>query len=63
MTVVAAEAVWAEVVAKAAFVAGTTGGAATVVASGTAGLLVDDDRGVRRIGPLAAYERDGRCPR
>lgn len=62
VTVVAAEAVWAEVVAKAAFVAGPIGGAATVVASGAAGLLVDDDRRVQRVGSLELYECEWRFP-
>lgn len=55
VTVVAAEAVWAEVVAKAAFVGGPDVGTSLIASSGAAGILVEDDHRVRRVGPVGRY--------
>ena len=54
VTVVAAEAAWAEVLAKAAFVAGAAEGVELLTASGAEGLLVRDDGAVHE---TAGFER------
>lgn len=57
-TVVAADATWAEIFAKAALVAGRQEGAELVAAAGLAGLLVTDDHGERQLhtaGDLQTY--------
>ncbi len=58
VTVVAADAQWAEVLAKAAFVAGPDAGAELIVDAGAVGLLVEDDGTVRRTVGFDAFERD-----
>jgi FAD:protein FMN transferase len=57
VTVVAADATTAEVVAKAAFVAGPDESTAIVEAAGAAALLVDDAGAVRPAGPIEEYLR------
>jgi len=57
-TVVAADAAWAEIFAKAALLAGAHDGAALIAGAGLAGLLVTDDRHGQRVriaGDLAPY--------
>ena len=57
-TVVAADATWAEIFAKAALLAGQRDGAELIAAAGLAGLLVTDDHGERRLhaaGNLETY--------
>lgn len=55
VTVVAADAAWAEVLAKAALLAGPGEGSALLVSSGVAGLLVAGDRTVDVAGDLDAF--------
>ena len=55
VTVVAADAAWAEVLAKAALLAGPREGSALLVSSGVAGVLVHADRTVDVAGDLDAY--------
>jgi thiamine biosynthesis lipoprotein len=55
VTVIAASAAHAEVLAKAAFVAGPERGAALLDRHGVTGLLVLDDGSVRELAGLAAY--------
>jgi thiamine biosynthesis lipoprotein len=55
VTVVAGEAWRAEVLAKAAFVAGPAAGAELVVAAGATGLLVTDDGDVVELDGLAQF--------
>jgi thiamine biosynthesis lipoprotein len=55
VTVVAGEAWWAEVLAKAAFVAGVDGGAALVEDAGATGLLVTDDGDVVELDGLGGF--------
>lgn len=55
VTVLAAEAWWAEVLAKAAFVAGPSDGARLVVEHGATGLLVHDDGRVDELDGLDAF--------
>lgn len=57
VTVVAADATTAEVVAKAAFVAGLVEGPALVEAAGAAALLVDDRGTTHPAGPIEEYLR------
>ncbi len=57
VTVLAADAMWAEVLAKAAFVAGPAEGAALLARSGAAGILVTEDGRVHRAGPMEEFER------
>lgn len=57
VTVLAAEALAAEVVATAAFVAGPVAGAELVAVSGAAGLLVTDDGEVLPAGPVEEFLR------
>jgi thiamine biosynthesis lipoprotein len=57
VTVVAADATTAEVVAKAAFVAGLADGRGLVEAAGAAALLVDDDGTPHPAGPIEEYLR------
>jgi len=54
-TVLAARAWWAEVLAKAAFVAGLAAGRAQLEGHGVSGYLVDDDGGVHAAGSAAAF--------
>ncbi|MGZ4716175.1 MAG: FAD:protein FMN transferase [Acidimicrobiales bacterium] len=56
VTVIAAEAWWAEVIAKAALIAGSIDGAALVEASGTSGLLRRADGEEVRVGDFASFE-------
>jgi thiamine biosynthesis lipoprotein len=55
VTVLAAETWWAEVLAKAAFVAGPTAGAELLARHGVTGLLVGDDGRVTELPGLAAF--------
>jgi thiamine biosynthesis lipoprotein len=55
VTVIAARGWWAEVMAKAAFVAGPGAGAAMLAASALSGYLVDDDGYVHAAGPIAEF--------
>jgi thiamine biosynthesis lipoprotein len=55
VTVVAGDAWKAEVLAKAAFVAGARDGAEIVSAAGSTGLLVHDDGSVDELDGLAAF--------
>ena len=55
VTVVAAQGWMAEVLAKAAFVAGPDGGVDVIAAAGAAGLLFADDGELRRAGDIAAF--------
>jgi thiamine biosynthesis lipoprotein len=55
-TVVAAEAMWAEVLAKAAVIAGLAEGVALLAASGASGLLVTDDGLAVRTAGFADFE-------
>ncbi|MCP3818825.1 FAD:protein FMN transferase [Streptomyces sp. A3M-1-3] len=55
VTVVAAEAHWAEVLAKAALIAGPPAGVALLEAHGVAGLLVTEDGTAHRAGPWERY--------
>jgi thiamine biosynthesis lipoprotein len=57
VTVLAAEAAWAEMVAKAAFVAGVRDGPDLVERSGAAALFVSDDGDLIRAGGFEAFER------
>ncbi|WP_327432896.1 FAD:protein FMN transferase [Streptomyces sp. NBC_01236] len=57
VTVVAAETHWAEVLAKAALIAGPSAGAALLEAHGVAGLLVTEDGTALRAGPWERFER------
>jgi thiamine biosynthesis lipoprotein len=57
VTVVAGDAWWAEVLAKAAFLAGPTEGAELLALSGVTGLLVDDDGNVHRVAQLEVFAR------
>ncbi len=57
VTVVAADAQWAEVLAKAAFVAGPDAGAELIADAGAVGLLVEDDRTVRRTPGFERFEQ------
>ncbi|KUL42553.1 hypothetical protein ADL12_09925 [Streptomyces regalis] len=57
VTVVAAETHWAEVLAKAALIAGPAAGAVLLEAHGVAGLLVTEDGTALRVGPWERYER------
>lgn len=57
VTTVAADATTAEVVAKAAFVAGLDDGRALVEATGTAALFVDDAGNTHHAGPIEEYLR------
>jgi thiamine biosynthesis lipoprotein len=67
VTVVAADAWWAEVLAKAALLAGPTAGPALLAAEGVDGVLVTDDGGIRPTpgfaqwcsGPERGVRRDG----
>lgn len=56
VTVVAAEAAWAEILSKAAFVAGSARGAALIAGSSAAGMLVHDDGSVVRTGGFERFE-------
>jgi thiamine biosynthesis lipoprotein len=55
VTVLAAEAWWAEVLAKAAFVAGSADGAQLVADHGATGLLVHDDGRLDELDGLGAF--------
>jgi thiamine biosynthesis lipoprotein len=55
VTVVAGEAWWAEVLAKAAFVAGAAAGAELIRDSGATGLFVHDDGRVEELQGLDRY--------
>jgi len=55
VTVVSGSTWWAEVLAKAAFVAGPTAGAALLAAAGVTGLFVHDDGRVTELPGLAAF--------
>ena len=55
VTVLAAEAWWAEVLAKAAFVAGPERGAELLRAQGVTGLFVHDDGRVEELKGLGAF--------
>ena len=55
MTVLSSEAWWAEVLAKAAFVAGPTTGRALLASHGVTGLLVRDDGRVDELEGLEAF--------
>ncbi|MFI5520514.1 FAD:protein FMN transferase [Streptomyces platensis] len=55
VTVVSAETHWAEVLAKAALIAGLPAGAALLEAHGVAGLLVTEDGSAHRAGPWERY--------
>jgi thiamine biosynthesis lipoprotein len=57
VTVVAADAQWAEVLAKAAFVAGREEGLDLITGAGAAGLIVTDEHDVLRTEGFAAFER------
>jgi thiamine biosynthesis lipoprotein len=57
VTVLAAEAGWAEIVAKAAFLAGCEGGPALVASSGAAALFVIDSGALLRAGDIGEFER------
>lgn len=57
VTVIAGETWWAEVLAKAAFVAGPVAGAAIVQRAGATGLLIRADGGVERLPGLDAFEQ------
>jgi len=56
VTVLAAEASWAEVLSKAAFVAGADQGPTLLEGSGACGLLVHDDGSVTRVGGFERFE-------
>lgn len=56
VTVVAAEASWAEILSKATFVAGADDGAALLAGSGACGLLVHDDGSLTRVGGFERFE-------
>ncbi len=55
VTVLAAEAMWAEVLAKAALIAGPDRGLELLSASGACGFLVDDERHQRSAGDLPGF--------
>jgi thiamine biosynthesis lipoprotein len=55
VSVLAAEAWWAEVLAKAAFLAGPADGAALIEQHGAVGLLLDDDGGAHRAGAMERF--------
>ncbi len=55
VTVLAAEAMWAEVIAKAALIAGPDRGLGLVAGSGACGFLVEDDGRCRSTGDLARF--------
>jgi thiamine biosynthesis lipoprotein len=57
VTVLAADATWAEVIAKAAFVAGRRDGPALVASSGASALFVTDDGERVRCGDIERFER------
>jgi thiamine biosynthesis lipoprotein len=57
VSVLAAEAAWAEMIAKAAFVAGHPVGAELVEATGASALFVTDDGDVVRVGAVERFER------
>ncbi len=56
VTVVAASAAWAEVAAKAAFVAGRSGAGEVLARFGVAALVVADDRDITRVGDFERFE-------
>ncbi len=56
VTVIAAEAWWAEVIAKAALISGSVDGAELIASSGLSGLLRHVDGGVVRVGDVASFE-------
>ncbi len=58
VTVIAADAWWAEVIAKAALVAGSIDGAHLIAASGMSGLLRRSDGAAIRVGDFASFELD-----
>jgi len=55
VSVLAAEAWWAEVLAKAAFLGGPDAGAALIDEHGAVGLLVDDDGVAHRAGAMETF--------
>jgi hypothetical protein len=58
----AAEAWWAEVIAKAALIGGSADGAELIASSGVSGLLRHADGGVVRVGDVASFELVDRHP-
>jgi thiamine biosynthesis lipoprotein len=57
VTVIAGEAWYAEILAKAVFVAGIDDGLSLLAASGATGLALDDDGGIHRDAGIEAYLR------
>lgn len=59
VTVIAGDAWWAEVVAKAALIGGSVDGAELIASSGMSGLLRHADGGTVRVGAVASFEVAG----
>ena len=55
MTVLAADAAWAEVLAKAALLAGPVRGAELVAEAGVCGVMITDAGDLRELGDLGRY--------